>query len=312
MIFLENTCKNICLRSAMIYDTIYSINITIFDNILQEDRVLENGKMKEKNRMTKWLERNIVWFATLLPLCVSIVIAVAAIASCRVDMKQAQLAAIEIEKQNKEKQPFFSIKQEYDTDKEQYIYSVYNTGGEVRYSNLYVMPFLYLSDSRKGDDMKCELISLPGFYQYEQPKGDEILAFSDRWVNTDLIKENMEVIYDSKFILADNYLIQMCSEINYDMDSNIFGRLVYKIQISYYDYKNQPIYDEIWCGRSSDISGKTEGNNFLFIDNTLKEKYRDGDIMKSEVEIDSLNISTEETMAKCRKCLEDFAVRCGG
>ena len=59
--------------------------------------------------MTKWLELNKVWFFTLLPLCVSIAIAVAAIAACRVDMKQAQLAAIEIEKQNLEKQPFFQL-----------------------------------------------------------------------------------------------------------------------------------------------------------------------------------------------------------
>ena len=296
----------------MRYATIYSIRNVILDNILHEDRVLENEKTKEKRRMTKWLDYKIERLDRFVSICISILLAIVTIVSCHVEMKQVQLTAIEIEQQNSEKQPFFAIRQEYDTNKEQYIYSVYNTGGEVRYSDLYVMPFLYISESSEGNDMTYELISLPGFYQYEQPRKDAVLAFSDRWVNTDLIKRDMDMVYDSKFILANDYLMNVCGKINFDKDSNVFGELVYKIQINYYDYKNQSIYDEIWCRRSSDISGETIGNNILGIDDFLEEKYRNGDITEPEVEIDSFNISTEETMAECRKCLEDFAVRCEG
>lgn len=82
-----------------------------------------------KNKATLFLERNKIWFTTILALIVSVVVALAGVVSCYADIKQAKLTELEIQNKNRENQPFFSIEQEYDQEKRQYIYTVYNTGG---------------------------------------------------------------------------------------------------------------------------------------------------------------------------------------
>lgn len=100
------------------------------------------------------------------------------------DRQQAKLTHIEIENMDQEKQPFFSIKQDYDKEKEQYIYKIYNTGGEVRYSDIQILPILCVM--QYGNDGQVEnksFMELPGFYEYEA-EDEALITFSDKWLDT--------------------------------------------------------------------------------------------------------------------------------
>lgn len=89
-------------------------------------------KKKEKqSEATKFLERNKIWFTAVIPTFISIGVAGAGIASCQADFKQIELTNLEIEEKNMEKQPFFSIRQDFNEQRNQYIYKIVNTGGEV-------------------------------------------------------------------------------------------------------------------------------------------------------------------------------------
>lgn len=88
-----------------------------------EELETENGE----NRARHFLEINKIWFTTIIPLLVSIAVAAAGIASCWADIQQAKLTKMEIENINQEKQPFFSIEQEYNQERDQYIYTIYIT-----------------------------------------------------------------------------------------------------------------------------------------------------------------------------------------
>lgn len=97
---------------------------------------------KQKSRVTEFLERNKIWFTAVIPTLISIGVAGAGIASCQADFKQIELTNIEIEEKNMEKQPFFSIRQDFNKQRNQYIYKIVNTGGEVRYSDIQISPYL--------------------------------------------------------------------------------------------------------------------------------------------------------------------------
>ena len=100
-------------------------------------------KKKEKqSEATKFLERNKIWFTAVIPTFISIGVAGAGIASCQADFKQIELTNLEIEEKNMEKQPFFSIRQDFNEQRNQYIYKIVNTGGEVRYSDIQISPYL--------------------------------------------------------------------------------------------------------------------------------------------------------------------------
>lgn len=85
-----------------------------------EELETENGE----NRASHFLEINKIWFTTIIPLLVSIAVAAAGIASCWADIQQAKLTKMEIENINQEKQPFFPIEQEYNQERDQYIYTI--------------------------------------------------------------------------------------------------------------------------------------------------------------------------------------------
>ena len=259
----------------------------------------------EKCNMTMWLEKNKIWFATILPLLVSIVVAIAGVASCYSDWKQAQLTALEIENQNREKQPFFAITQEYKQERGQYIYAIKNTGGEVRYSNLNIMPILFVTHYGKdGSVSNRAFISLQGLYQYEISDEDDLIAFSDKWIDTALVGEFPIKINDSNIILLNDYLLHLCSKRNsYEKEEYVTGNLMYWINVSYYDYKNEEKYENIWCARSSDLSEITEGNNTLFIQPSLEEWYFEEE---NHFSVDSMNLSLEEAVKKCEVYIDEL------
>lgn len=150
-----------------------------------EELETENGK----NRATHFLEINKIWFTTIIPLLVSMAVAAAGIASCWADIQQAKLTKMEIENINEEKQPFFSIEQEYNQERDQYIYTIYNTGGEVRYSDLQIMPILYVKQYGTDREIKNQAFKdLAGFYEYEITD-DGLISFSDMWLDIAMLEE---------------------------------------------------------------------------------------------------------------------------
>jgi len=82
--------------------------------------------------------------------------------------------------------------------------------------------------------------------------------------------------------------------------------LIYWVQVSYYNYRNEETYENIWLGRASDRSNRTSGNNILFLQPSLEERYYDGNNTRSEVVIDSLNLSGEETAKQCEEYAEEL------
>ncbi len=76
------------------------------------------SEIKHLNVFIKsWLRENEIWFKTVLTLAVSIAALLVSISSCRIAQYQSKMTAISIENQNREKLPFFSIKQDYSYDK---------------------------------------------------------------------------------------------------------------------------------------------------------------------------------------------------
>ena len=151
---------------------------------------------KRKNRFTLFLERNEIWFKTVLSLAVTVAALLVSFASYKTAEYQAQLSAAAVVSQVKEKQPFFSIEHIYDENRQQYIYGIINTGGQVRYSSISIFPYLhiYQQDNQKKilsptdviEDVGSPYINqafiyLPGFYNYESVSvfDDGPIAFSD-------------------------------------------------------------------------------------------------------------------------------------
>lgn len=280
---------------------------------MEEQNLSEEGHetlRDEKGKIVMWFEKNKIWFATILPLVVSIVVAVAGVASSYSDYKQAQLTAMEIENQNREKQPFFAITQEYKQESGQYIYTIKNTGGEVRYSNLNIMPILCVTHYGKDGSVSNEaFISLPGLYQYEITDEDDLIAFSDEWIDTTLVGELPIRINDSNIILVNDYLMHLCSKNNsYEKEEYVTGSLIYWINVSYYDYRNEEKYENIWCGRSGDLSGMTEGNNTLFIQPSLEKWYFEEE---NHLSVDSMNLSLEDIVTECEVYIDELLMEWG-
>ena len=81
---------------------------------------------------------------------------------------------------------------------------------------------------------------------------------------------------------------------------------IQQARVSYYNYKNEETYENIWLGRASDPSKRTNGNNILFLQPALEKRYHDENNTKSEVVIDSLNSSDEEIVDKCEEYAEEL------
>lgn len=273
---------------------------------------------KRKNEITKWLEENEVWFRTvfrffgsLLTITISIFVAMIGYQEFKLKNNQAILSQLEIENKERKNQPFFTINQKYDLKKNQYVYSISNTGGEVRYSNLYLEPFVFIAvysnDNVSVSDAQRVFIRIPGVFQYEESrKEDVLLSFSDKWVDTVLLEEPIHV-NDSATILANNYINHLAWKNGTTLEKQwISANIVYHLSASYYDYKNDEKFEEIWYARSSDISNKTVGNNILFIQNLMGKWYSEAVEAEKIYDIDSMNISLEETLEECDKIIAEF------
>ena len=97
---------------------------------------MEEKTKKNNSTKTEWLEKNEVWFrtvfklfATMMTIIISFFVTVIGYQEYQLKKNQALLSRIEIDKSEREKQPFFSISQKYSDEKKQYIYSILNSGG---------------------------------------------------------------------------------------------------------------------------------------------------------------------------------------
>lgn len=220
-----------------------------------EELETENGE----NRASHFLEINKIWFTTIIPLLVSIAVAAAGIASCWADIQQAKLTKMEIENINQEKQPFFPIEQEYNQERDQYIYTIYNTGGEVRYSDLQIMPILYVKQYGTDGEIKNQAFKgLAGFYEYEITD-DGLISFSDTWLDIAMLEEYSLENNDSDKILGNDYLTGLFSRKNSNKRKEyITSELIYWVQVSYYNYRNEETYENIFAD-----NGKVKNSKML-------------------------------------------------
>lgn len=274
---------------------------------------------REENIMSKRMKRNEIGVgavfkssATIMTILISLFVAMIGYKEYQLKNNQYILSQMEIEKNEREKQPFFNISRKYDEQKNQYIYSVLNTGGEVRYSNLYLEPYMFVEVNSKEDinidNVKKAFVRIPGVFQYEDVTTDEVLfEFSDKWIDTNLLGDHSIQINNSTTILVNDYLNHLAWKNGQTLEDEwISANIVYRLQASYYDHKNDEKYEEYWYARSSDMSGNTSGNNILFIQNTMKQWYSEVMENGNVYDIDSMNLSLEETLKKCDETMEYF------
>lgn len=310
----------ICLYLFSIFISLTFVML-IRKTITQEIKAKSNGLQieKYKNKKTKWLEENEVWFRTvlkfstaLLTITISLFVAKVGYQEYKLKNNQAILSQMEIEKEEREKQPFFTINQKYDSGKNQYIYSILNTGGQVRYSNLHLEPFVFIAihnnDNADSSDIQRAFIRILGVFQYEDITTDDVLlCFRDKWVDTTLLEETPIYHNDSATILVNSYLNHLAWKNGTTLEEQwISANIVYHLKASYYDYKNDEKFEEVWYARSNDMSDNTVGNNTLFIQNSMEQWYSEAVDAGNIYDIDSLNISLEETLRECDEIMADF------
>lgn len=282
----------------------------------EKENIVED---KRKNKYTIFLERNEIWFKTVLSLTVTVAALLVSFASYKTAEYQTQLSAAATVSQAKEKQPFFSIEHMYDDKRQQYIYGIINTGGQVRYSNISVFPYLhiYQQDNQKSilspmdviENVESRYINqafiyLPGFCNYDPVSffDNGLIAFSDVWVEITRLcghsPNDLEEVLERE--LADEYFSEVVSSNNNEnTPTTMSSEIVYLIEIVYYNYENKVSKESIWLGRSADLFQKTTGNTQLLFNDGLDMYYQEASIKGCTFAVDSMNESIESVLEKC-------------
>ena len=280
-----------------------------------------NETENRKHKFTQFLERNEIWFKTVLSLAVTIAAFLVSLASYNTSRYQAQLAASVADSEDRSKQPFFSIVNYYDEKKEQYIYGIINTGGQIRYSNISIHPYLYIYQYNNERQIFSPLdkvvsskntnesfIYLPSFYISEPETifTNGLVAFSDVWLEipiSEAVTENDEIklVPSTEIQLADDYFQYLASSHNIAERSTTFmsSQIVYLVEITYYNYKNQIHSELIWLNRTADSSHRAEGNPILSFDYSLDAYYQEAVDKGFTYTVDSLNEPIETILNEC-------------
>lgn len=292
-----------------------------------------------KNKATAFLERNEIWFKTVLSLAVTIAALFVSMASCSNSRYQAQLTAANASRENREKAPFFSIEQYYDKERGQFLYGIVNTGGKIRQCDIELHPYLVIEqrkiknqnvsesplDQPSGErDIQSAFIYLPEFYTPEDPATFEngILAFSDVWVDVNSLPDFAEVQDDSsqdeqKLELANDYFEFLVSWNNTDdLPTRMGSAIEYYIVIHYYNYENHYQTDTLWLSRRSDLTSRSvgvRGNSNLSLRrlNADNEQYKEASKNNHTYIVDSLNLSQKDIASECIKIIEELFVEFG-
>ena len=297
----------------------------------------ENTKEEvRKHKYTLFLERNEIWFKTILSLAVTVAALGVSIASYSVASYQAKLSASVAESQKQEKQPYFSVENYYDSEKEQYIYGIVNTGGEIRDCSITVFPFLHIyqqptygeieiiSPLERDDNLKDEYLNhsfiyLPHFYHIESQDNFEngLFSFSDVYLE---VSEKYPVMKNGKYVsdgregqqLTDSYFRDLVSKYNVDkVAAHMNSQIVYYVEILYGNYENELKKEIMWLGRSSDLVHDIIGNVVLLENDSLIEYYDKAKENECILTIDSLNKPVEDVLRECEEYIEGLFEKFG-
>lgn len=257
----------------------------------------QKDKQDDKITITEFLESHKIWFSTVLSFALTCAAIMVSIASYNVSRHQVQLDERSLNSIELEKQPYFSIENYYIENEDEYTYIVKNTGGEVRYTQIYLCPYLYIERRQRGKQKPLDyaFIKLPDFYRNSdiQLEPNCLLAFKDYMFVDEESGEKM---------LADYLFSYYSSWDNLGgMDTSMNSQIVYNLQITYVDYKNECKTNNIVFSRNSDIKRNTSGNTILNIDMTDKFLLRDN---KKTYTIDSFNLSDEDVVKQCEELIK--------
>ena len=263
----------------------------------------KNNIPKKKLTATEFLEKYKIWFNTVLSFALTFAAVMISIASYNVAKYQAQLNERSINNLDLEKQPYFSIENKYIEDEGEYTYIVKNTGGDVRYINMHLTPYLYIERvrSEQYEPLNYAFIELPGLYRNSEMKSDDILfafkdyTFFDKMFERDILADYLFDFYTSWFNIG-------------GMDTSMHSQIFYSLQISYVNYKNEYKVEIITFSRGADTSGKTKGNTILRVD--MSERFLISNMSK-KYNIDSYNLTDDEIMKQCKELIENLCQEFG-
>lgn len=216
-----------------------------------------------KNNFTTFLERNEIWFKTILSLAVTIAALFISLASYRTAQYQAQLSAQNLSNQDKEKQPFFSVENIYSEDDNEYIYLIKSTGGEIRSVDVELFPYLYVVQySEDNKKLNQAFIYVPLFDIDDMNSDDSILSFRDYRFQTNPF--NRELINGH---LANEVFESESSFWNHETKpTSMSSYLIYDIQIVYTNYLNEQRAEHLILNRKSGTTSYADGNVILYIE----------------------------------------------
>ena len=123
--------------------------------------------------------------------------------------------------------------------------------------------FLYIEKEKTGqyEPLEYAFIKLPGLYRKGELPLEEgvVLAFKDYRFDT---KEGS--------VLADDLFCQWsCWDNINGMDTTMFSQIIYELQISYVNYKNEYKIDTVMLSRKCDTLDDVNGNVILEINNSF-------------------------------------------
>lgn len=286
--------------------------------------------MNPENKITNFLKTNEIWFKTVLSLAGTIAALAVSIASCSTAQYQAQLSAIAAERENLEKQPFFSVENTFDKDRNQYIYTIVNTGGEIRDVYIYIDTFLSISQENRGVDIPIPtpngkinerrtinqaFIYLPSFYTYETcTDTSHLFSFSDVWLEIPhkYHQDNGEINEVTELTLANTYFLYESSSNNVEeIGTIIHSELIYLVDITYTNYENNTEKQTFWLTRSSDCAGHAEGNVILHQTSSVQYDYEKALAGENVVLVDSMNKSLDVVREECTSWIHFFLNKFG-
>lgn len=252
-----------------------------------------------KNNFTTFLERNEIWFKTVLSLAVTIAALFISLASFRTAQYQAQLSAQSLSNQDKEKQPFFSVENIYSKDDDEYIYLIKSTGGEIRSVDVELFPYLYVVQySEDNKKLNQAYIYVPLFEIGDMISEDCILSFRDYRFHRNPF--NRELINDH---LANEVFQSESSFWNQDTKpTSMSSYLIYDIQIVYTNYLNEQEAEHLILNRKAGTTSNADGNVVLFVDDNpdiiagLNEARTKGQVYNIYDYIDIITKNDEELL----------------
>ena len=296
------------------------------NNTITEDQEKAPTEKLAKNKVTLFLERNEIWFKTILSLLVSVAALFVSIASFKTTRYESDLSAANAERERREKMPFFSVEQYYDADRGQYIYGITNTGGQVRQFHIGISPYIVITQSKRTDSVVNPLnkavindseivayIYLPGFYVPEEVTSFDggIFAFSDVWIDETISRIFPEVgligiEYEIAPELADNYFSDLVSVNNVDsVNTYLSSQIDYYVEISYYDYSNKHVTEHLWLTRGDDATSRAlnlKGNPILLYSRGLDQQhYEDLSNIGHSYTVDSLNLPLDDVVKNVKE-----------